>query len=456
MGATAELARWIVSTSYEDIPEPAYRVARETCFDCLGVMLAGAAEPQGQMIRDYVQESGGTPECTVVAAGFKTSAAQAALANGTLAHVLDFDDFGGFGHPTAILFPCLLALAEKTGASGRELLGAYIMGVEVGVNIVGANSNTGRYLQMKRGLHSTALIGRMATAAAASKLLGLDQWQTTMALGIAGSMAGGLIHNFGTMTKPLHAGLTARDGVMAAQLARRGWTAGERILEHPAGFVPVFFGEDVADPDTLVQNLGNPWRIQEVLIIKKYPTCGFNHGFLDSLLSILQDNDLSNDDVESVQIEGISYMAPIQMYQEPPTGLTGKFSALYNAARGLQDREVTIETFTDEKATDPRLKEAMAKVHIPVGTKWDPDGDANPVTVRTRDGRTYTRTTTRPQILGSQQNPWGMDNIAAKFRDNARRVLGSDQVEEAVRLWADMAEIKDVSAALQAVVAHAR
>ena len=465
MGATAEFARWIASTNYEDIPPEAIGVANEACFDCLGVMLAGAGHPLGQNIVGYLRESGGTPESTVVGAGLKTTAAQAALGNGTLGHAHDYDDFGGFGHPTTVVFPALLALGEKTGATGREVLGAYVVGVEVGINLIGGGMDSGRYSQMERGFHSTGVFGRMAAAAACAKLLGLDQHQTAMALGLAGSMAGGLIHNFGTMTKPLHPGMAARDGVMAAELASRGWTAGDQILEHPAGFVATFFEKGVANPNDLAKNLGNPFRTQDSIIIKKYPTCGGNHSMLDSLIAILQENNLSYEDIESVQVDNESPTSVVQLYREPKDGLTGKFSMLYNAARTILDAKITMNTFTDEAVADPRVKESMTKVHIPVRSRWepaitpDPKGTTqslsySPVTVRTKDGRIFTKAVDVHEVIGSQKHPWGMDNITAKFRECASLALSDAQVEEAVRTWSSIGEITDLAGALQKVVAN--
>ena len=166
----------------------------------------------------------------------------------------DYDDFGGFGHPTVAIFPALLALGEHIGATGRDLLEAYVIGCELGL----ALQHTTKYNQMQKGFHSTGVIGRLASAAACAKLLKLDEKQTTTALGIAGSMASGLIHNFGTMTKPLHAGLTCRDGVTAAQLAQRGLTSGDQILEHPFGFAATVLGQGIYNLDEMAENLGKP------------------------------------------------------------------------------------------------------------------------------------------------------------------------------------------------------
>ena len=133
MGATETIAGWIVSTSYEDIPPEAIRVANESCFDLLGVILAGSTQPVGEIIQQYVDDSGGSTQATVLASGLQTSLANAALANGTMGHALDYDDFGGFGHPTVAIFPALLALGESLNATGRDLLEAYVIGCELGL-----------------------------------------------------------------------------------------------------------------------------------------------------------------------------------------------------------------------------------------------------------------------------------------------------------------------------------
>ena len=452
MGATETIARWAVNTSYEDIPPEAIRVAKESCFDCLGVMLAGAAQPVGQMIQKYVSDQGGTPEATVLGSGLKTPLANAALVNGTLGHALDYDDFGGFGHPTVATFPSLLSMGEKMGASGRDVLGAFVVGCELGI----ALSSTTGYTQMLRGFHSTAVIGRMASAAACANLLKLDQHKTVMALGIAGSMAGGLLHNMGSMTKPLHAGLTARDGLMAAQLADMGMTAGDQIFEHPLGFAAAVIGEGIYDLDAMAENLGKPFRTQDTLVIKKYPTCGTNHGMLDSILGLMRDHKFEYQDVESIEL-GQSRISPTMLFDRPKTGLQGKFSALYNAAAALVDGQVGIDTFSDSRTGDPAIHEAMDLVRINVRSKWeDSSGDyrgITPVKVRLKDGRVLEHTTPREDVLGSQQNPWGFDNIVGKFRENANRVLSPEAVDRAVEVWSRMEELEDVGQAIGILVA---
>ena len=448
MGATEKIANWIVNTGYEDIPPDAIRVANESCFDLLGVILAGSTEPVAGIIQQYVADQGGVDEATVLASGQRSASSQAALANGTMGHALDYDDFGGFGHPTVAIFPALMALGEKTGATGRDLLEAYVVGCEVGL----ALQHYTKYNQMEKGFHATAVIGHIACTAACAKLLGLDEHQTTMALGMAGSMAGGLIHNFGTMTKPLHAGLVCRDGITAAQLAQRGLTSGENIIEHPLGFARTVLGPGIYDLEDMSDNLGKPFRVQDALMIKKYPCCGGNHSMLDSLFSLMREHDFTYDDVVSAEVAQ-PYLSIVMMYGGPDTGLQGKFSSQYAVAAALVDGDMGIDTYTDEKVREPAIKETMQKVSqrvIPKADELSVDFDQGiPVKITLKDGRVLEHSTTRQNILGSQQNPWGFDNIKAKFEVNAALALGRERIAETVDTWSDITQVENVSEAIR-------
>ena len=444
MGATDTIAKWIVNTTYEDIPPDAIRVANESCFDVIGVILAGSAQPVGDIIKKYVADQGAAPQATVLSSGSQSSVANAALANGTMGHALDYDDFGGFGHPTVAIFPALLAIGEHSGATGRDLLEAYVIGCEVGLALQHAT----KYKQMDKGFHSTAVIGRLACTAACAKLMKLDHDQTVMALGMAGSMASGLIHNFGTMTKPLHAGLTCRDGVTAAQLAQRGLTAGEQIIEHPFGFATTVLGEGIYDLDEMAENLGKPYRVQDALMIKKYPCCGGNHAMLDSLFSLMRDNDFTYEDVASAEVDQ-SYYSVVMLYQDPDDELKGKFSAKFNVAAALVDGEIAVDTFTQEKIADPTINETMGKVRTRVMAKSEEmltrSEDGHKVKITLKDGRVFEHVTARADILGSQKNPWGFDSIKSKFQENVALVLSQEGVDDAVNAWSDILQVSDVS-----------
>ena len=455
MGATETIARWVVNTGYEDIPPDAIRVANESCFDLLGVILAGSVQPVGQIIQKYVAGQQAAPEATVLSGGGQSTLANAALANGTMGHALDYDDFGGFGHPTVAIFPALLAIGEHSGATGRDLLEAYVIGCEVGLALQHAT----KYKQMDRGFHATAVIGRLACAAACAKLMRLDERQTITALGIAGSMASGLIHNFGTMTKPLHAGLTGRDGITAAQLAQAGLTAGDQVVEHPFGFAATVLGPGLYDLDEMADNLGRPFRTQDALIIKKYPCCGGNHAMLDSLFSLMRDHDFTVDDVANAEIDQ-SYYSVVMLYQEPDDDLKGKFSAKYNVAAALVDGEVKIDTFTQEKIDTPVMAGAMDKVRTRVMAKSEElltnSEDGLKVKITLKDGRVLEHTTSRAGILGSQQNPWGFDHIKAKFEENVALALSDDGVKEAAAAWSSIPDVSNIAELVQRTLVATR
>ena len=179
-----------------------------------------------------------------------------------------------------------------------------------------------------------------------------------------------MIHNFGTMTKPLHAGMVCRDGITAVQLAQRGLTSGERIIEHPLGFARTVLGPGIYDLDEMADNLGKPFRTQDALMIKKYPCCGGNHAMLDSLFSLMREHNFTYEDVASAEVAQ-PYLSIVMMYGEPDTGLQGKFSSQYNVAAALVEGEITLGTFSDEKVADPAIQETMGKVRQPVVPKAD-------------------------------------------------------------------------------------
>jgi 2-methylcitrate dehydratase PrpD len=256
-GATAGVAEFIVKSRWEDCPPEAVEAARRAILDCLGVMLAGAVEPPARIIQRIAEAEGGAPLATVVGAGRRTGATWAALANGTAAHALDYDDtnFAMMGHPSAPVLSAALAAGELALADGRSLVHAFLLGFEVETTLAEVVNPPHYY----RGWHATCTLGTLGAAAAAARLLGLDAAQTRVALGVAASQASGLKENFGTMTKPFHAGHAARSGVLAALMAREGWTASEQALEGPQGFFAVLGAGDL-HPEHLA-TLGRPWKI---------------------------------------------------------------------------------------------------------------------------------------------------------------------------------------------------
>jgi 2-methylcitrate dehydratase PrpD len=448
VGPTAAIVDWIVHVPTEDIPQVVLDAAAESCLDLIGVTVAGTAEAVGATLRDYMAQRQGAPEATVLGSSLRASLLDAALANGTAAHALDFDDVGGFGHPSAVLFSSLLPLAEHLCVTGRDLLTAYIVGCEVGIALQEAT----KYRQMERGLHSTPVIGRIAAVSACSRLAQLNEDQSLMALGIVATSAGGLVANFGTMTKSLHVGMAARDAIFAVQLAQRGWTACDGILEHPQGFVNAVMGAERCDLDSIASALGKPFRTHEVLTIKKYPCCLLNHPLLDAVLGITRTHGLTCQDIVEVEFDQ-NPSSPVMLYDDPADPQEAMFSVRYNVAAALVDREVTVGTFSMDKLRDPRIKEAMSKVKIRVTPEAGSVDYANlrpqQLRVTLRDGRSI-RETTRP---GADVGDRAIrrEAIINKFKLNCARRLTSREVARALDSWRSVLDVADVSEAIMSL-----
>ena len=439
-------ARFVAGLDYPQLPAAAVDKLKASLLHAAFVSLVGAQTAHGRAAIELVkEEEANSNGATVLADGAKATRSGAAFANSKLMHATNqTDSYRMLIHPGPCIIPAALATAELSGASGAELLTAMAAGYEVEARIAGDFIPA----TQARGFRCSPVYGTLGAAVTTAKLLGLDEDQTVTALGIAGSMASGLIHNFGTMTKPLHAGLTGRDGVTAVQLAQAGLTSGDQVVEHPFGFANTVLGPGIYDLDDMANNLGQPFRTQDALIIKKYPCCGGNHAMLDSLFSLMRDNGFTVDDVANAEIDQ-SYFSVVMLYQEPDDDLKGKFSAKYNVAAALVDGEVKIDTFTQEKIDDPTMGEVMDKVRTRVMAKSEElltnSEDGLKVKITLKDGRVLEHTTSRAGILGSQGNPWGFDNIKAKFEENVALVLNDDDVNRAVQSWADIPEVTNVA-----------
>src|SRR6266850_7223893 len=259
MENTQRVIDFVVKTQFEDIPTKGLEQAHIGILDCIGVALAGARQPAGAIGAEWARKAGGAPQATVWGQGFKTSAHDAALVNGTAAHALDYDDvtWGLIGHPSVSLVPSVFALGETINASGQDVLHAYAVGFEVMAKL-------GRTTQPRHSLdggwHATGTIGAFGATAACCKLLGLTAEQTGMALGIVYSMTSGNVSNFGTMCKPLHAGLAARNAVEAAQWAQRGFTSVPHPFDGPRSFHEVYSRGLAADMAPLAE-LGREYEL---------------------------------------------------------------------------------------------------------------------------------------------------------------------------------------------------
>ncbi len=440
MGTTERLAQFIIETGYEDIPPATRHAAKRAMLDTLGVMMAGSEEPAGKIITSFVSSIGGKPRAGVVGAGFRTSSPNAALANGTMGHALDYDDFcrwANEGHPSVVLLPCVLALGEDFGASGKRLVEAFILGFEV-IGRLAVSGINPRAI----GFHPTAIFGTMGAAAAAAKVIGLGVEQTRMVLGFAASHASGIGRNRGTMTKSYHAGNAARSGVTAALLMKEGFTAAADLIEGSRGFSNAFAGGAEWDDSKITNNLGDSYFISSPgVIVKKYPTCAFTHRCIDAILQLSDTYQISADDVAEVECQTGTMTGDILTYNDPVTYLEGKFSMPFCMAIALLERKVGLLQVTNEKVNDPRTKQLMKQVRLCPG--GEPVAASDVVKVRLRDGKEYSLGIDK--VRGHPELPLTDEELISKYRDCAAIILPQDEVEQVLGLMLNLEQLQQTS-----------
>lgn len=443
MKPTEFLADFIAKTSWEDVPAEAFQKSKWPILDGIAVTFGGLPHEVGKTIVSFVKELGGNPTSTILGDGHRTSAPWAAYANGTLAHAIDYDDTNLHlgGHPTAPVLPAVLAMGEKVGASGKDILFSYIMGVEVEAKI-GLAINKVHY---NLGWHPTATLGTFGATAACCKVMKLNKDQTLMALGIAGSEASAIKQNFGTMTKPLHVGQAAKNGVLGALLASRGWTADPEILEGHFGFCNLFAGRGTYDLKDMMENLGKPFDVvQPGIQLKKYPCCGSTHPSLHNLSQILQEHSFLPEDVEKVDVEVHPERIHVLVHPNPQSGLEGKFSLEYCLATMILNGMVSIGHFTDERVTDQKIKSFLPRI------KASQNPNLNPWDVRLkitlRDGRVLEKSGGRDRGITA----W--EELVAKYRDCLAGVLPSNQVEQSLQMIQGLEKLRNISEVIKTLV----
>jgi 2-methylcitrate dehydratase PrpD len=372
----------------------------------------------------------------VIGAGLRLAPALAALANGTAGHALDFDDIGlGAGHVSVAILPAALAVAEAVGASGAAFIEAMVLGYEVASRLtrIAPDAVSGPY---GYGFHKPSVYAVFGGTAACARLLGLDADATASALGIAASSAGGLRVNFGTMTKPFHAGLANRTAVEAALLARSGFTADRAALEGRFGWFDAIARSE-GDLDAVVDGLdaGGPFAVEEGFVFKRFPCCGANHAAIEAVLRLVEEHDLRPADVESIDVAiEARYLNEVLVHPWPDSPLEGKFSLAYNVAAALVDRAVTIDTFTaDRLATLTTIRDRIRTTPDPALPR-----DAAVVALHTTDGGRL-RLEHRG-IKGSLDDPLSWTDLTDKFAANTARFLKDETVNEIVDRLAHLDE----------------
>ena len=436
MNLTGRIAEYITDTGLEDFPPDAIDAAKAAITDCLGCALAGSREPLADVLCGYIQGLGAAPAATVIGRGFKTSSPDAALVNGAMSHALDYDDVTYITktHPSAALIPGALPLAEETGAAGGELLLAYLLGFEVAC-AVGDAISPAYYDDL--GWHPTGPLGALGAAAAAARLLRLPPERTAMAVSLAASQASGLRQNFGTMTKPYHAGAACRAGVNAAKLVQAGFTASADALEGRFGFMRAFSGGAGYDPDKAAASLGRRcFMVESGIEIKKYPCCGSAHLALDATAGLLQRESFAAAQVERIEVL-VDFDPPRSLiHSRPADGLEGKFSMQYCLAAQILDGQIGMSTFSDGQVMRPEAQDLIPRIEMrrhpghEGQTSWSEAH--NRVQVYLKDGRVLSQRADRATtgaLRGATR-----DDVRAKFRDCAAGILNPQATESALAM----------------------
>ncbi len=452
MKLTEILAGFLYYTELKNIPNTIIDIAQEHILDCIGVTIAGSDDPSGKIITNFVKEMGGEPKVSVIRGGFKTSALQAALANGTMAHALDYDDdYSDFtvAHPSAVVLPAALAIGEENAVSGLDILEAYILGIEAELTI-GSISNM---VDINRGWHGTSTLGTLGAAAACSKILKLDIEQIKIAMGIAASCSSGLRQNFGTMTKPFHAGSAAANGVMAAMLAERGFTASKEIFEGSFGFLNLFSNKEKWGlREGIINELGNPFKIQfPGIYIKQYPSCAGTHSAIDGILNLVGKYKINPDDIKDITCLVHPLNVSMLSYANPKTSFEGKFSMHFCLAIALLDKEVGLEQFTDEKVLHSKTQDLIKKIHMDVnpalkGKDYKPGAILK---VSLNNGHGHSNEVDTPE--GSPKNRLTIEKLNAKYEKCCKLLLSDKEINKIKKIIMNLSNIQNIEKLLDSI-----
>lgn len=431
-GGTRELASFASALRFESIPSEVVSKAKACVLDALGCMLFGSTLPWTRIAADVAREEGGAPHASIIGTGERTSVCQAVLVNAASGHAFELDDAHTRAsmHAGSITVSTALAICERLGnVNGHDFLTAVIAGYEAGLRVgMAAAGNL-----FKRGFHSAAVCGPFAGAATAALLLRLDVDRTQHALGIAGSLASGLMAaQEGAMVKRLHAGQAARTGVYAALLARHGYTGIVNVLEAPFGG---FFSAmtDHYEPGALTAGLGSQWETLAVGF-KPYATAGAIHASLMLLDTIMREHMLTAGDIERIEVECTTYCKGHVGWRYVPQGVaSAQMNMYYSLAVMALDRAAMIEQFKAERLTDPRILAFIPRIRITTDAGFDAMGNpyryATRLRVVTHTGACHGRETLyRP---GSSDAPLSGERLREKFRLLASSVLDSGAINEA-------------------------
>ena len=426
---TSKLTRFIINSRFDAIPSGAVQNAKIAILDTLGVTVAGGSEESAKISGQLAREERAKEEATIYGQRFRSSVLQAAFVNGIASHAHDFDhSFVVGGQPTSPIVAAVFALGETLGVTGKQILEAYIVGFEVTAALAFAVQTAGA-----AGWHLNGTIGAFGASAGCAKLLALKQREVEMLLGMTASLSSGLQSNFGTMTKPLHVGQASRNGVLAARLAKLGFTSNAQTLEARNGFFDSFYRSGKPDFKPF-DELGRVYSVEKYGVrFKPYPCGGLTHTAIYATIRLRNEHSLRPEMIEHIDVQVPEDTAAPLTFRVPKGALEGKFSMPYLIARALIDGNITLDTFTDAAVRDVAVLQLLERVEMKVDPSLQsgPDGSRpSTVTITLKNGGTLKLHERFPK--GSQQVPMTTDELRAKFRACTRSVIGDASCERTI------------------------
>lgn len=447
MSIVEGLGQRVYHTNYGVLPKDVVEWAKIALMDYIGVTIAGSLEEAPRIVERTFLGSALPGPSLVFGRNYRTSVSDAAVINGTSAHVLDFDDASNTigGHPSVSIFPALIALGEEMHASGKDLIAAFIVGLEVEARIALA-VNLHHY---EKGWHPTATIGTFGCAAACAKLMGLNEAKIAYAVAIAASMASGIKANFGTMVKSLHVGHCARSGLFAASLAREGFDASLLAFEHKQGFFNVFNGEGNYRSEKVLEKWGEPYDILlPGLAFKQYPCCASTHPAIDATILLVKKYDLNPNNVAEIKTWTHKRRLSHTNRPDPQTALDAKFSVQYCVSRAIMHGAVKLEHFQGVAHKDETLRKILLKVtamsyteaQFPLENHYGAE-----VQIKTVEGKVYSEKVGQPNGR-TAQNPLSAAMMKSKFEDCSARALSAQNISSVYGLLQRLEQLDDICA----------
>jgi 2-methylcitrate dehydratase PrpD len=435
---TETLAEWIVSTRFDQIPEQGIVRVRERFIDSIGVAFAGMSVPTGQIMARWVREQGAQGPCTVLGADFQTSAAYAALTNAVSGHALEFDDIAvGSGHYANPMTAATLALGEKLGASGEDVILGWMVGYDIIAQTSKVTADPKGNTLLNRGWFNQGFLPAIGTAAAAARMMKLDVMQTRMAMGHAASTMAGMLKNRGSDTKGFVAGNAAMHGIMAAELIALGFTANDEIMDGEIG-VGRLLGLEAGDPQKMLDGLGS-WVMSTLgSTMRLHACCGASHWSQDALQKIVRRRPVQAAEIARIDVEVPEFLLPMMPYETPATGLEAKYSLQYDLATIAIDGKAGLHQYSDAAVRRPEARAIMDKVVVhPTNA-----GLSSRIVLTLANGETFEETVTKTH--GNPADPLNRDEVTGKFHECAEAVIPLRQREQVIALCDRLEHVDDI------------